>query len=374
MPILNPNTPLAFLTPEQAYQTSVSTYVLVGSLGVLLWDFLDNISDDFSIVFRSPFKLSTAAFIGSRLGSLGYVIGADIFATAPTGNCVHFETIDDVFYPISLSCSALLFFFRLRAIYNRNRIVVFCFFILWCGLLTCTIFIPAGILGGTIGPTKYCVDEDVPNSAYAAIIAPLVHDTLVFIAISWRLVLNARIEGDLKQNFQVAMFGKYLPAFSKGLLLDGQRYYLITLISNMVTVIMVFDTSVPIPLRSMCATPNLVLTNIMACRVYRRTKAGLFREVEVSTTALSEKNRKPNIPIAFYTSHTKATTDAPYPVDIECIELPRLPMSPASNISHPSDGSHSKTYEGSLSASTITTHERKNNYPGSFLDVGQGVD
>ena len=145
---------------------------------------------------------------------------------APTGNCVHFETIDDAFYPISLSCSALLFFFRLRAIYNRDRIVVFCFFILWCGLLACTIFIPAGILGGTIGPTNYCVDEDVPNSAYAAIIAPLVHDTLVFIAISWRLVQNAHIEGDFKLNFQMAMFGKYLPAFSKGLLLDGQRYYL----------------------------------------------------------------------------------------------------------------------------------------------------
>ena len=87
-------------------------------------------------------------------------------------------------------------------------------------------FIPAEILGGTIGPTMYCVDADVPPSAYAAIIAPLVHDTLVFIAISYRLVQNARIEGDIKQNFQIAMFGKYLPAFSRALLLDGQRYYL----------------------------------------------------------------------------------------------------------------------------------------------------
>ncbi len=34
MPILNPYTPLAFLTPEEAYQTSVSTYVIVASLGV----------------------------------------------------------------------------------------------------------------------------------------------------------------------------------------------------------------------------------------------------------------------------------------------------------------------------------------------------
>lgn len=39
--ILNPDTPLAFLTPEQAYQTSVSIYVLAGSLGVSLLPVLD---------------------------------------------------------------------------------------------------------------------------------------------------------------------------------------------------------------------------------------------------------------------------------------------------------------------------------------------
>ncbi|KJA14649.1 hypothetical protein HYPSUDRAFT_150082 [Hypholoma sublateritium FD-334 SS-4] len=295
-PILNPTTPLAYLTPEQAYQTSVAIYVLAGSLGVLLWDVLDNVTADFKIIFKSRFTLSTAAFIGSRIGSLGYVIASNIFETAPMGNCVHFETITDAFYPVALGCSALLFFFRLRAIYNRDRIVVGCFFILWCGLLACTIFIPAGILGGTIGPTKYCVDEDVPISAYAAIIAPLVHDTLVFIAISWRLLQNAGIDGNFKENLQVVMYGKYLPAFSKSLLLDGQRYYLITLASNMVTVIMVFDTSVPIPLRSMCATPNIVITSIMACRVYRRTRAGFFRESELSTTTMLDKNRKPVSP------------------------------------------------------------------------------
>lgn len=68
----------------------------------------------------------------------------------------------------------------------------------------------------------------------------------------------------------------------------------ITLASNMVTVIMVFDTSVPIPLRSMCATPNIVITSIMACRVYRRTRAGFFREAEISTTTMMfEKKHKP---------------------------------------------------------------------------------
>jgi hypothetical protein len=34
----NPDTPLAFLPPEAAYQTSVALYVLAGSLGVSLFE------------------------------------------------------------------------------------------------------------------------------------------------------------------------------------------------------------------------------------------------------------------------------------------------------------------------------------------------
>jgi hypothetical protein len=126
----------------------------------------------------------------------------------------------------------------------------------------------------------------------------------------------------------------------------------ITLISNLVTVVMVFDTSVPIPMRSMCATPNIVLTNIMACRVYRRTKAGLFRESEISTTNMSAKNR---LPVAVYTSRTKAS-DTPYRVDIELSNR---------NNSHPSD--LTKTYDAA--AESNRTVEDANTYPKSFVDI-----
>lgn len=40
-PILNPNTPLAFLDPKSAYETSVAVYVTVASLGVRLYLLLD---------------------------------------------------------------------------------------------------------------------------------------------------------------------------------------------------------------------------------------------------------------------------------------------------------------------------------------------
>ncbi|KAF9471409.1 hypothetical protein BDN70DRAFT_869212 [Pholiota conissans] len=303
----NPDTPLAFFDPQSAYQVSVSIYVLAASLGVLLWDILDNISSDFNLLFKNRITISTLVYFTSRIGSLGYVLASNIFQTAATGHCNASEKITDSFYPVSLGFSALLFFIRLRAIYNRDRIIVCFFFLLWLGLLGTTMIVPIVVLGADIGPTEYCIDAYVPNAVYAAIIAPLVHDTLVFIAITYRLVKNAHLEMGLKDGVAFAFSGKYLPAFSRGLLKDGQKYYLISLISNLVTVVMVFDTSIPITLRSMGATTNIVLTNIMACRVYRNTRRGMIRENEISTTSMIafRKSKPLSVSLPPFTAHNK---------------------------------------------------------------------
>ena len=147
-------------------------------------------------------------------------------SAAPTGHCAAFETITDAFYPVSLGASALLFFLRLRAIYNRDRIVVFLFFLLWLSLVGTTMIVPIVTIGANIGDTKYCIDADVPPVTYAGLLSPLIHDTLVFVAISWRLVTNAHREMGLKEGIQTALYGKYLPSFTRGLLKDGQKYYL----------------------------------------------------------------------------------------------------------------------------------------------------
>ncbi len=46
---------------------------------------------------------------------------------------------------------------------------------------------------------------------------------------------------------------------------------------------------VPSPLRFFALDPYIVIVNIMACRVYRRTKLGLIRESEISTTTINKK-------------------------------------------------------------------------------------
>lgn len=143
----------------------------------------------------------------------------------PAGHCLLFEAIGTSIYSIALSCTGLLFFIRLRAIYIRNKLVVLSFFVLWLGLIACTLLLPIEARGGHIGDTKYCIDANVPRSAYASVLAPLIHDTLVFAAISYRLGQNSYKE-TLPGVLKAAISGKYLPKFTKGLLHDGQRYYL----------------------------------------------------------------------------------------------------------------------------------------------------
>ena len=88
---------------------------------------------------------------------------------------------------------------------------------------------PFAVTGGNIGPTDYCLNVGLEPYAAAAAIIPLVHDTLIWLCISWRLLMGSHIDyssyGHLEA-LKIIMSGKGLPAFSKALLHDGQLYYL----------------------------------------------------------------------------------------------------------------------------------------------------
>lgn len=89
-----------------------------------------------------------------------------------------------------------------------------------------------------------------------------------------------------------------------------------TLVSSLVTVVMNFDQSVPVPMRTMFATLNVVLVNIMACRVFRRTKSGLLRETEISSARLAASQSRIR-PAVISVDNRIKTADNPYRVDME---------------------------------------------------------
>ncbi|KJA13277.1 hypothetical protein HYPSUDRAFT_174115 [Hypholoma sublateritium FD-334 SS-4] len=286
----NPLTPLAFLSPEEAYLTTVTTYASVAALAVLLWDILDNVAGDYRLV-KSQLNISLIVYFASRIGAIGYLVGSVLFSTTATGNCVALITIAGSWCPLAFPCSAFLFLLRLRAVYNRDRVIVTIFSILWLGLLASSFFVPLGIQAAHIGPTKYCTIISVKKSAILGHLTPLIYDTLVFVAISWRLcrIACARPSGP-QERLKVVLFGRYLPAFTKSILLDGQIYYLTTMIGGIAVAVLELGPGIPIPLKYLPIDPYIAIVNIMACRVYRRTKLGLIRESEISTTAIDKKH------------------------------------------------------------------------------------
>jgi hypothetical protein len=134
----------------------------------------------------------------------------------------------DSFYPIGVSASALLFFFRVRAVYSGDRIVSAVFGFLWLAVLGSSITIPVGAGATSFGDPAVCIATRIEPYVGSSGIVLTVYDTLVFVAISYRLVSN--FEGMQKQTrwerLTSLFTGANLPAFSKALLTDGQVYYL----------------------------------------------------------------------------------------------------------------------------------------------------
>ncbi|EMD35665.1 hypothetical protein CERSUDRAFT_96777 [Gelatoporia subvermispora B] len=304
-------TPMAFLPPDIAYQTTIGSYILIGSLGAFVWDLLTNLQNDYKLLFKCRIGLPTAVYFLSRVSSLFYVLASTIFETAPIGRCALLEKIVDIMYPISVSSTCLLFFFRIRAVFDRSNIIVALFFVVWLSVVGGTLTIVTAVKSINIGPTNYCLNASLKSYASAAGITPLIHDTLVFVAISLRLLMNSRVDWrrDWKLQARAFVTGEYLPVFSRALLQDGQLYFMFTVGSNLLTVAMVYATGVPVTYRTMFTVPNIMLTNSMSCRVFRNTKFGLFRDISMSTMATHSSIRAGSIPLSLRNNSSRGEND-----------------------------------------------------------------
>ena len=98
---------------------------------------------------------------------------------------------------------------------------------MWLAVVAACVIPFVGVsASANIGPTRYCMTVEIHSYAAAAIVVPLINDTLIFFAITWRLRCNSSARRTIKDSVRVLIFGDYLPAFSKAMLQDGQVYYL----------------------------------------------------------------------------------------------------------------------------------------------------
>ncbi|KAG2077122.1 hypothetical protein BDR04DRAFT_1067709 [Suillus decipiens] len=286
--IPNPCTSLAFLPSETAVQLEVSRYLYWATVGAFLWDWIVSMPDEIRIIRKTGIRLPVIAYLISRLGTLSYILIATIFQALPVqGSCQTVLWITGFSYPFAAPATAALFFFRVRAVYDRSKIVTIVFGILWLGTLGAAIALPFMLKGGHIGTTDYCIQTSVSPGASAVVIINACSDTLIFLAISWRLARNNF--GGESWGTRIRSFykGDGLPKLSKTLLQSGQAYYLVTVGLNVATMVMILVPSAPPVYHAFLSLPNIALENSMACRVFRAIHLGTIHFPETSRSLSS---------------------------------------------------------------------------------------
>lgn len=177
------------------------------------------------------FIVSTTVFHGNSFFKYSNVYIAHwwhaIIVVGAVGDCQNLQAIGvGTCFVATVSLTTLLFFFRVRAIFHDNKRIVVFFLLVWLGTVAASAVVPFTITASHIGPTDLCVSTGIDALSSLGIIVLAVNDTLVFFAISWKLLSSSAIDKPFKAKMKIFISGHGLPALSRSLLQSGQEYYL----------------------------------------------------------------------------------------------------------------------------------------------------
>ncbi|KAF7972951.1 hypothetical protein HWV62_16520 [Athelia sp. TMB] len=239
---------MAYLSPDVGYQMQIVGHVYVATLAAFTWDWLVSISAEHRMYRKSGFSLPTFAYSLSRIATLGYLVSVVMFEIAPVANCQSLEYSIGVFFEISVPATSYLFFLRVRAVYNRSKVITAIFGCLWIAIKGSSLVMLIGMKG----------------------------DTLVFLAISYRILSNAMVGDTWRERARSFFKGEGLYGLSKGLLQSGQLYYFVTIGMSITTAAVMLSSGAPDIIRAFLTPPYIALSSALACRVFRTILLGSF--------------------------------------------------------------------------------------------------
>lgn len=275
---------IASIAPSPSPYTPV-IYLSITSLTVHVWDWLISISCEYYTFQKTTSKIVMFIYFFSRVTTLTFLLDGMLFTATPIGSCTASKFIFGWLSVCSLSASAALFYLRVKAVYAGNRLVAIGFGIFWLGVVASWMLFPFVVEDSQIG--KRCITQARPLTT-VGIIVNTCYSTLIFIAISWKLVVKyfcGHNPGD-DWNFRAFISGAGLPSFTKTVLQSGQLYYFVTVSMNIINLVVILLPSVPAPLQVRAVFSNLAtaLENIMTTRAFRAIALGAFKDDLESTT------------------------------------------------------------------------------------------
>ncbi|KAF7334194.1 hypothetical protein MSAN_02380700 [Mycena sanguinolenta] len=271
----NPFTPLAFLPPTLAGQFEVSRYLYAATVGAYIWDIGLNLGNDYALLFKHKVRFPTIVYFLSRIVTFAFILTSFIFQVAPVENCDALALSWAICAVLSQTTTAMLFYLRVTAVWHPNKIVYVVFSILLIAVPSASITAPLGVRSAHIGPTKQCITTSVPGNIEVAAIIPLINDTAIFLAITYRILSNTIAADSPWARLRVFFGGATrLSALSQALLQSGQHFYLVAVAANLTLLIAVKLPQLSPVYHAVFTVPGLSLINAMACLVFRRIKFG----------------------------------------------------------------------------------------------------
>ncbi|THU93587.1 hypothetical protein K435DRAFT_725263 [Dendrothele bispora CBS 962.96] len=263
---------------------------------MVVWDILTNIDDEIELYFERELGIPTVAYMFCRISSVFYALVQTLYVVLDISNCARLEIILALGVAASTNSISFLFLLRVRAIFHESREAQIFFATFWLISAACSALFFKFSDGehSITNPQKCTFGKIHPIFSSVASGLFLVFDTMVYLAISFRLFRIFQFERNLENivlgtglhNKASSFFtGRCLPAFSRSFLRDGQLFY--TMSFFLTVQIIVLDIP-PIPSQYNLIPDPLyhVLLNILACYVFRNVKLGKIREQSLSISSI----------------------------------------------------------------------------------------
>lgn len=146
-------------------------------------------------------------------------------AAHTVAHCTAFEYCVTISWVITSAASAFLFFQRVKAVYNDQKLIHYLFGILLLANISTSFLVPIGSHLGPLADTGYCINKGLKRYTAAAPIMRLVYDSFVFLAISFKIAMMQGVSGEVitwRRLFSRKSSSRLIRAILRG----GQQYYL----------------------------------------------------------------------------------------------------------------------------------------------------
>ncbi|KAF9527870.1 hypothetical protein CPB83DRAFT_368308 [Crepidotus variabilis] len=269
----NPLAPEAWQAASDAANTRITCYVPVGCLAIIIWDMLQFLPEDLTLVFFRRFAFHTLLFIVNRAVLVVWFTTTIVVMTTELHHIKVWHWVTSIAFISTHCCTGLLFLYRISIIYKGSRWVIHFFAVLWVILLGSSITVPLTTENRYISPTLYAKSVMTKEYGIFAGFMQSTYDSLICIAIVYKLGSEVVHPNRRGWRSRFLMRRASFRRLRSRLVQDNEIYLLFSICIRLPELIFFFVNHNP-AIRYLIVYPDLLVMSTLASRIYRQMRLG----------------------------------------------------------------------------------------------------